>query len=1507
MDQDRGNSCRCQWRRKRTRRRKPIAPLSESLSCSVIDRASGYRHCNSRQDENDLVPRRVNMRFADTSDSFLESTPSNGAISIRRDFNRKEEKEAQHDLISTNNSIKMLNNNKNNYHKSSKSASKLTNCRAKSKQQDCELTMISKKYRHKPTNDRLIFITLLMVTCCCLNLTSCQMRTSSLMMQNDQSQFLAPSSASSSPSPLIGRFEAEPRVLDQPLRTRNYDQLLVNNLLNQLNQNQRRVQPLPLSNQQQRAQATSQQQQAQFANSPSGNNFMPNRRPNFSQNTNNNNNQLGFVSSSPATPYLTLNRIANQQSLANNQNRPLFNQSPPQPINTIPLGMAAMNSNNNANSNRISLQSINNRLMPPQSRPQVQQNRNQLVGNNQVWTNQVSPPLQAQQGNSLQPLTGFAPSGPPPSSVSSNNALVVVQSPASNGQPAPQQVVVAGPTSSSAQVDANINENKTQASNEDKSPPATTTTISSDDRMSASSESTAAVAPDEKSNNQPATTLLPVPINISKQSTSTESAPASEPSSLEKNNTVTSISDEVDQSVSKDSNWNPVEAGNRTNSASNKNKVSLSPSLDIVTVPPGYNPDSSNSGPQNFDISVSAKMGGGNSQQQPPTQQQVVSSELSPSSTTIAYETSSSVAPVDPSLALPTVAPTAVTTIIWSPPGDTPTSTSSSSHTVIHPTKVLDYSKQAHHQSTSAPAAASQPNRIRDFSLNDEPASPAPSTPDMGVVYGKPQAKDSKPAPPLQPAVSPSPVTGQASFESSVPASGRPFIEPVQMDNQVRPYLAAPGAQPAASNIHHRQSSVLKSNHGHSPASSSSAPFRPSRPLHSTGVQSPPLHVGSGFTITANGNQTMPFGDIQDYVAGQPPTVFGGAPPSNAANGHNQLQVSDSNNEPTISAQGGQDPANFDLGAEFAGGPAGTANNPPPPSAPAIKRSGGNSSEPNSSSQPPAQVPPRIRRPTFKPKPAVPPIRIDSCIVGDDSSCDQSHNERCVTEYGISSCHCKPGYARLSQLRGYCNPVSSLQLNFKIDKLSDDRRLVYNQSLDNSNSEEYQYLEFETMQALAGAFQQTPLNKQFMGARVNKFFERKGKVWANVSVNFELNNLTRTDRIQNVATQELLKVSQANQAKPLGDSTIMLDNSREAISRLVDINECANKELNDCSKNAICINDFGGFQCQCLPGFEDKYQAEDKSKHGRVCLGCSASYCSNRGECSIIDGQKQCKCRANFIGDRCDYNSEILVLIIGCSLVCMIILIFTIWGLYFVNRRWKRHDSQPKLDAMSATSGLTYNYVNSSTNSLMSPTSRAMTNAGALHHRSGNQQVANYSQRFGAALAGGARGAPHYALDQQAIIGSTSSGSSASSQPIGCNPYAAAGQYQYDDGGLLIAPASTGSSEQTSPSDNSYRGIMAASGHQGGHSQTMLSQLAANAYTLSGHHHHHHHLAHHQMHQHHHQQQKHLSQFNPVADYRTMHCNGNGGNLYEQGSRWRTLQQESAKQSALVGYYLVRN
>jgi len=42
-------------------------------------------------------------------------------------------------------------------------------------------------------------------------------------------------------------------------------------------------------------------------------------------------------------------------------------------------------------------------------------------------------------------------------------------------------------------------------------------------------------------------------------------------------------------------------------------------------------------------------------------------------------------------------------------------------------------------------------------------------------------------------------------------------------------------------------------------------------------------------------------------------------------------------------------------------------------------------------------------------RPQAPPVRIDTCIVGDNNTCRTEHDEVCLTVVGVSSCYCKPG------------------------------------------------------------------------------------------------------------------------------------------------------------------------------------------------------------------------------------------------------------------------------------------------------------------------------------------------------------------------------------------------------------------------------------------------------------------------------------------------------------------
>ncbi len=328
---------------------------------------------------------------------------------------------------------------------------------------------------------------------------------------------------------------------------------------------------------------------------------------------------------------------------------------------------------------------------------------------------------------------------------------------------------------------------------------------------------------------------------------------------------------------------------------------------------------------------------------------------------------------------------------------------------------------------------------------------------------------------------------------------------------------------------------------------------------------------------------------------------------------------------------------------------------------------GDDSSDKNGILQPNGQTtqtkPLIVRRPPFRPRPSVPIVRIDTCIVGDDSTCETALNEKCQTELGLSSCQCRPGFSR-NMARTPCVPVISLALSLKVDRIG-DKKLLFSRNLLNSDSEDYQYLEYESLQAINSLFSQSKLTRVFLGSKVNRFYSVAGKTIVNATINLELNNATVTPTIKRYVQQELSRVI-AIRNNNIGESQLWVEGSLNAIPRVEDLNECSNNDLNDCSKNAKCINDFGTFKCECEAGYEDKF-SHDKLKSGRFCSACSPQYCSNRGECFVVKGQRECKCKGNFIGSKCDIDAEVLGVALGGSVAALIIIIITFLCLYM----WK--------------------------------------------------------------------------------------------------------------------------------------------------------------------------------------------------------------------------------------------
>ncbi|KAG5889930.1 hypothetical protein JTB14_028940 [Gonioctena quinquepunctata] len=132
-------------------------------------------------------------------------------------------------------------------------------------------------------------------------------------------------------------------------------------------------------------------------------------------------------------------------------------------------------------------------------------------------------------------------------------------------------------------------------------------------------------------------------------------------------------------------------------------------------------------------------------------------------------------------------------------------------------------------------------------------------------------------------------------------------------------------------------------------------------------------------------------------------------------------------------------------------------------------------------------IKPTARRPIYgRPRPSQPPVRIDTCIVGDDSTCDASQHEICKTELGVSACHCRPGTARRKH-RDPCRKIVSILLSLRVDKLY-DRKVVWANELGDSNSDSYQQLSYEAERALESAMSMTPFSDEFLAAKVNGIY-----------------------------------------------------------------------------------------------------------------------------------------------------------------------------------------------------------------------------------------------------------------------------------------------------------------------------------------------------------------------------------------------------------------------------------
>ncbi|XP_063879067.1 uncharacterized protein LOC135110561 isoform X1 [Scylla paramamosain] len=320
----------------------------------------------------------------------------------------------------------------------------------------------------------------------------------------------------------------------------------------------------------------------------------------------------------------------------------------------------------------------------------------------------------------------------------------------------------------------------------------------------------------------------------------------------------------------------------------------------------------------------------------------------------------------------------------------------------------------------------------------------------------------------------------------------------------------------------------------------------------------------------------------------------------------------------------------------------------------------------------PATPPPRKY---FTRRPTQPSIRIDTCIVGDDSTCQEDLGEVCRTEEEVSSCYCKPGTAR-RRPRTPCKRMVSLQMSLKVDRVG-PQRIVWTGNYANPASDEYRLLQWEAQHAISKALSKTRLGTAYLSNAVNSFYSLGGKVIVNATLNLENQPATRTRAVLQALQRQMIQVIQSH-ANNIGDSPLGVDGTLNPIPDVSDINECNEATLHDCHSSATCINRFGTFTCRCLPGYTDRF-TDDPELVGRRCESCSTDYCNKRGECSIKDGQKVCQCRGSYYGSQCEIDGEVLGVAVGASVAAILIIILTLIFLCMWSRRWKAQDRKTEV------------------------------------------------------------------------------------------------------------------------------------------------------------------------------------------------------------------------------------
>lgn len=80
----------------------------------------------------------------------------------------------------------------------------------------------------------------------------------------------------------------------------------------------------------------------------------------------------------------------------------------------------------------------------------------------------------------------------------------------------------------------------------------------------------------------------------------------------------------------------------------------------------------------------------------------------------------------------------------------------------------------------------------------------------------------------------------------------------------------------------------------------------------------------------------------------------------------------------------------------------------------------------------------------------------------------------------------------------------------------------------------------------------------------------------------------------------------------------------------MDIDECSIPGNNGICNNGICVNNQGGFQCYCKPGYTGELCNLDFDE-------CLSMPCQNNAKCLNKVNNYECVCTPGYEGNECDF------------------------------------------------------------------------------------------------------------------------------------------------------------------------------------------------------------------------------------------------------------------------------